>query len=98
MRALCSTLVLLASAPLCFGDERAAFTQMEAGPYGRAHRVVFRHRLVERLPHAMQALELDAAGTGVARPDRGQGLRVVGRELRMERVPVVDHELRTGEE
>ncbi len=54
--------------------------------------------LVERLAHAVQALELDAdPGVGRHPPHRGQGVGVVGGELRVEVRPRADHRPRADQ-
>ena len=55
-----------------------------------------RHEVVHRFAHAVQALEFELRAAG-QRVDRGDRVRVVGRELRVERVPRLQHRLRARE-
>ena len=54
-------------------------------------------RAVERLRHAVQALELEIAPRAGQLDDAGDGMRVVGRELRVEGIAAVQQPARAGE-
>ncbi len=53
--------------------------------------------LVERLPHAVQALKLPVPAIAGHHENRCHGMRVVGRELRIERGAVGEQPVRAGE-
>ena len=54
-------------------------------------------RAVERLRHAVQALELEIAPRAGQLDDAGDGMRIVGRELRVEGIAAVQQPARAGE-
>ena len=64
---------------------------------GTAHRSVLAARLVERLAHAVQALELEALGLAGHLDDGRDGQRVVRGKLRIERGRAASRRLRGGE-
>ncbi len=64
---------------------------------GHAQLVAADHLLVDGLAHAVQALELVELTRGRGDAHRGDGLRVVGGELRIERAPVGEQQAKAGE-